>query len=188
MNRLHYLIIFFVVLLIAAYSNWLLTTFRPDKLTGPRPVRHDPDYFIEGVTATVMQVGGQPRYRLRSQRIEHYPDDHSLALTEPRADYFRPDLPAWHLRAERGRIYDRGERVFLDGAVFMNRPADRKRPAAELETRDLELLPQQEYAETAARARLRLGRNTLAGTGMQLFLKQGRLELLADGEGTYVPR
>ncbi len=188
MNRLHYLIIFFVVLLIAAYSNWLLTTFRPDKLTGPRPVRHDPDYFIEGVTATVMQLGGQPRYRLRARRIEHYPDDHSLALTEPRDDYFRPDLPAWHLRAERGRIYDRGEQVFLDGAVSMKRPADRKRPAAELETRDLELLPQQEYAETAARARLRLGRNTLAGTGMQLFLKQGHLELLADGEGTYVPR
>lgn len=188
MSRLHYLIILLVVLLIAAYSNWLLTTFRPDQLTGPHPLRHDPDYFIEGVTATVMQPGGQPRYRLRARRIEHYPDDHSLALEAPRADYFRPGLPAWQLRADRGRIYDRGEQVFLDGAVHMSRPAGAGLAAASLETRDLALQPQREYAETAARARLRLGPSRLAGTGMQVYLDQGRLELLADGEGTYVLR
>ncbi len=186
MSRLQFLIILAVVLLIAAYGNWLVTTFRSTTASGPQKVRHDPDYFIEDVTSTMMDAKGNPRYRLTAEVVNHYPDDKSVSLQAPRLEYYRQQLPPWTAESETGRIYDKGRQVFLDGEVTMHRPAEGKQPATRLYTRDLLILPDDDYAETAAAVKIKSGESELRGTGMQVYMAEGRMELLAKGMGVYV--
>ncbi len=187
MTRLHYLIILLAVVLIAAYSSWLLTAFKPKQQADQQAVRHEPDYFLEEATATVINAAGLPRYRLKAQKVEHYPDDGSVKLLQPRMRIHRKDkLPPWRITSEQGRILNRGDLIHLDGRVTMIRPASRRYAKAELFTRDLLILPQEEYAETDARVLLKSNGSQLRGKGIRVYLAEGRMELLAEGEGTYV--
>jgi len=188
MSRLQLLIVLAVVLLIVAYGNWLVTTFQTTTGIGPREVRHEPDFFIEDVISTMMDAEGKPLYRLQAAAINHYPDDKSLALGAPRVEYYRRQLPPWTAESEAGRVYDDGRQVFLDGKVTMHRPAEGTQPITELHTRDLLILPEDDYAETTASVRITSGASELKGTGMRIYLDEGRLELLANGEGIYALR
>ena len=186
MSRLQIPIILAVVLLIVAYGNWLVTTFQSTTLSGQQEVRHDPDMFAEDIISTMMDAKGNPRYRLTAEVINHYPDDKSVSLQAPRLEYYRRQLPPWTAESDSGRIYDKGQQIFLDGQVTMHRPAEGKQPATRLDTRDLLILPQDDYAETAAAVKIKSGKSELTGTGMRVYMSEGRLELLAKGKGTYV--
>lgn len=185
MSRLQLLIILAVVLLIVAYGNWLVTTFQTTTGMDPREVRHEPDFFIEDITSTMMDAEGKPLYRLHADLVNHYPDDKSLALSALRLEYYRDQLPPWTAESEAGRVYDEGRQIFMDGEVTMHRPAKDKQPATELHTRDLLVLPKDDYAETIASVKIKSGASNLKGTGMRVFFDEGRLELLANGEGVY---
>ena len=188
MSRLQLLIVLVVVLLIVAYGNWLITTFQKTTGIGPREIRHEPDFFIEDVISTMMDAEGKPLYRLQAAMINHYPDDKSLALQAPRLEYYRQQLPPWTAQAEAGRVYDEGRQVFLDGKVTMQRAAAAKYPATELHTEDLVILPEDDYAETTASVKIISGKSQLKGTGMRVYMDEGRVELLANGEGIYAIR
>ena len=185
MSRLQFLIVLAVVLLIVAYGNWLIKTFQTTTGIGPREVRHEPDFFIEDVISTMMDAEGQPLYRLQASLLQHFPDDKSVALQAPQLEYYRKQLPPWTAKAEAGRVYDDGRQVFLDGAVSMHRPGTGKQPPTDMYTENLVVLPEDDYAETAARVKIISGKNQLKGTGMRVYLDEGRLELLANGEGIY---
>ena len=188
MNRLNFLIIMFAVLLIAAYSSWLLTTFKPGQLVQKQPERHDPDYFFEGVKTTLLDANGHPSYRLTATRINHYPDDDSVTLQNPHVWIFAQKpakaLP-WEIDADRGRIIKRGEQIHLLGNVRAERAASPITAATRLDTQDLTIEPHKSYAVTAAKVRIRHGSHHLRGTGMEVYFDQGRLEILAQGVGTY---
>ena len=186
MSRLQLLIILAVVLLIVAYGSWLVTTFQATTVSDPQEARHVPDLFAEDVTSTMMDAKGNPRYRLTAEVVNHYPDDKSVSVQAPRVEYYRQQLPPWTAESESGRIYDKGRQVFLDGQVTMHRPAEDKQPATRLYTRDLLILPEDDYAETAAAVKMKSGESELRGTGMRVYMAEGRLELLAKGEGVYV--
>lgn len=186
MSRLQILIFLAVVLLIVAYGNWLVTTFQSTSVNAAQEARHDPDLFAEDVTSTIMDANGSPRYRLTAKVINHYPDDKSVSLQAPRLEYYRNQLPPWTAESDSGRIYDKGQQVFLDGQVTMQRPAEGKQPATHLYTQDMLILPQDNYAETAAAVKIKSGKSELKGTGMRVYISEGRLELLAKGEGVYV--
>ena len=186
MSRLQILITLAAVLLIVAYGNWLVTTFQSATVSDPREARHDPDMFAEDIRSTMMDAEGNPRYHITAKLINHYPDDKSVSLEAPRLEYFRRQLPPWTAESDSGRIYDKGQQIFLDGQVTMHRPAEGKQPATHLYTRDLLILPTDDYAETAAAVRIKSGESELKGKGMQVYMSEGRLELLAKGEGVYV--
>ena len=188
MSRLQLLIVLAVVLLIVAYGNWLVTTFQTTTGIGPREVRHEPDFFIEDVISTMMDAKGNPLYRMQATIINHYPDDKSLALSAPQLEYYRHQLPPWTAESEAGRVYDNGRQVFLDGKVTMHRPAAGKQPSTELHTQDLLILPEDDYAQTTANVKIISGASELKGTGMRIYLDEGRLELLANGEAVYAIR
>jgi len=189
MIRLNYLIILFAILLIAVYSGWLLTTFKPGPLAGEPLNSHKPDYFFEQVKTTLLDAKGKPRYRLTANRVEHHPDDDSVTLLHPHVRVYSQkhlDTLPWEIDAEKGRIIERGKIIHLLGAVSIERAAGVANAASKMETRDLTIEPDKSYAVTRAKVRIRHGEHRLRGTGMKMYFDQGRFEILAKGTGTYV--
>jgi lipopolysaccharide export system protein LptC len=86
-------------------------------------------------------------------------------------------------RVERG-----AERITLEGAVRLRQfPQDARQPGVALDTRDLLVLPEQSYAETAQAVVITQGAHTLKSVGLKADFKNDQFELLSQVRGSYVP-
>lgn len=186
MTRVNLLIMFFAVLLIAAYSSWLLTTFKSATQIDPNQKRHVADYYLEDISATLMDAKGNPRYRLTATRLDHYADNNTIEMTKPVLNILKNDQQEWNIISETGVIQNQGNEILLNGKVTIKQDARTKRPATVLHTRNLRIQVPDEYAETNEHVVIHHGLHRLSGTGMNLYLAGSRLELLAKGKGTYV--
>ncbi|MDZ7662255.1 LPS export ABC transporter periplasmic protein LptC [Thiohalophilus sp.] len=186
MNKLQIISIILLVILIGAFSNWLLTGLETQPRMIPREVRHDPDYFLQNFTATRMDENGVARHRLVADYLEHYPDDDTLVIQQLTLDLYREDLPPWTAQANQGVVYEQGERIELSGEVELHRPATAHNEALTLVTEKLTVYPQREYAETDAAVTITSDSSETRAIGMRLNVARGLLELLSDTRGTYV--
>lgn len=176
-----------VIVVIAVLSWRLLNVAEIDEARRQAAVHHIPDFYLDDFTATNMDAAGQPRYRLQGQHLEHYPDDGRKTVTDPRMTWFRPDLPPWIATADQAVITQNDTLVELNGQVTMHRDASAQERALTLVTRDLRIEPQRQYAETRADVLISSAGDQVRATGMQVYLKEGRIDLLANVRGTYAP-
>jgi lipopolysaccharide export system protein LptC len=186
MTRINLLILFFAVLLIAAYSSWLLSTFKSVTQTESDAKRHVADYFLEDISATLMDAKGKPRYRLTATRLDHYADNDTIEITKPVLNVLRDNQLEWNIISDTGVILKQGEEILLNGDVTIKQDARAKQPATVLHTRNLRIQLPDEFAATNENVVIHHGLHRLSGTGMNLYLAGNRLELLAKGKGTYV--
>ncbi len=184
MSRLHYFLTLLFVVMITGFASWLLSAIEQKTVDEDTTLRHDPDYFIEDLKARVFNADGSLHYRLRAQRLDHYPDDDTLELRAPKLNLFTKDQPPWIMLAEEGFVYDGGLRINLNGAVDISQPGD-THTAMRLLTRDLRIDTGRDYAETDAAVTLTRGYHQTTATGMRASLALGRIELLADTRGKY---
>ena len=184
MSRLHYFLTLLFVVMLTGFASWLLKAIEQKTFEADTTLRHDPDYFIEGLKARVFNADGSLHYRLQAQRLDHYPDDDTLQLASPVLNMFSPDQPPWLMVADEGLVYDGGLRINLNGAVDISQPGD-ARTAMRLLTRDLRIDTERDYAETDAAVKLTRGYHQTTAVGMRASLALRRIELLADTRGKY---
>ncbi|MGD8796797.1 MAG: LPS export ABC transporter periplasmic protein LptC [Thiohalophilus sp.] len=185
MNKLQVISIILLVILIGAFSNWLLTGLETGQRIIPREIRHEPDYFLQDFTATTLDKSGEPQHRLVADYLEHFPDDDTIVITQLKLSMYRKDLPPWTAQARQGVVYEEGERVELSGEVELYRPAIGREEALTLKTEQLTVYPRREYAETDAAVTITGDRSETRAKGMSLDMQRGLLKLRADTRGTY---
>jgi len=182
---------FFVPLLVtfvAGLSVWLFQG-QPDKGPVVTPQTRDvPDSFMENFTTQVLDEQGRPQYQLRATHVAHYADDDRSEFTQPEFTAFRTDDQRWTAVAETGRAENGGEQVFLDGAVIIQRYPDVALPAdLQIRTRDVRVRPADDYAETDQAATIVQGENTVKTIGLQVYFREGQMQLLSQVRGVYAP-
>jgi len=146
-----------------------------------------PDFAFTDVLLTMMGVDGAPKYRIKAPRMVHFPLNDSSALTSPDVWFFRDDGPPVELRAERARVTAMGERIWLPGAVDIERPPHDTRARLTVKTRDVTVFPDPQLARTRAPVKATSDAQRLEGVGMRLDLAAGTLALRSRVRGRYVP-
>jgi len=185
MSRSGYIILFIAVVVIAATSSWLLKTVDTQPFTILEPPRHYKDYYLQNFNATIMNENGKPHYVLKGKYLEHFPDDESIDIKQPDVKLFREKLPPWNLLSEHARVLNKGNLIYLNGNVLMNRPESANEPEINLTTSNLTLKVDQNYAETNDPVDIKTEKHRLKAKGMRVYLADGRLELLSDVKGFY---
>ena len=185
MSRFGYIILFVIVVAIAATSSWLLNKVDTQPIDTLKPARHDMDYFLKNFNATIMDKKGKPHYKLKGELLEHYPDDDSIDITQPKLELFRLKLPPWTLDATQARILNKGNLIHLNGKVKMKRTASKYETEIQLHTSNLTIKTDLDYAETNDAVDIKTEDHHLKATGMRVYLADGRLELLSDVKGLY---
>ncbi|HQU14943.1 MAG: LPS export ABC transporter periplasmic protein LptC [Chromatiales bacterium 21-64-14] len=168
-------------------TGWVL--FQAQRsLEPPAPAApHEPDYRLSTFTLRVLGPDGAVQYRLQSPSLVHYPDPDRSDLTKPRLRWYpQPGAIPWKVHAERGQVLAAGDEVRLLGTVHIDRAAEGTRRAVTIQTRDLQVWPHREVAETADLVTMRSAGATISGVGMRAYLKDGRVLLLSRVRGTYV--
>jgi lipopolysaccharide export system protein LptC len=171
---------------LAALGWWLQAHIRPPERAPTRATAAAPDYYIDDFTATTMDAAGLPRQRLTAATLLHYASDGHADLTRPRMTFFRSEGAPWDARSETGWVSGDNETVKMLGAVHISRAASAVNRAVTVDTRNLLVKPNDDYAETPERAIIRSEGSTLQGIGMRARFNLGQLDLLSQVHGEYV--
>ena len=110
--------------LLALGSYWLVRT-TPAVVTSdiPRPVRHDPDYFLEGFTLKTFDANGRIRSEVYGAKARHYPDTQWLEIDGIRIRSFDDKGQQTTAHADHGMTNEDTSQVQLIGnAVVVREP------------------------------------------------------------------
>ena len=174
---------------LGALAWWLQQDAEP-----PSPDEGDrerrPDYTVDNFTATTMDLSGRPHRRMAAVELRHYPDDDSNELQSPRLTLFEESGPPWLLRSETAWISGDQKLIRLHGKVNIDREAGVTTRPVHMETSELLLKRDQEYAETDRPVRITSQSDwTTAENGARIWLKEKlRVQLLGRVRGeTRIP-
>ncbi len=170
--------------LLAGFSQWLLYISAPPE-DRRAAQRHLPDSTMDEFVATGMGADGRPEHRLRAQRMLHYADGGGTEFIQPVLTVFQEDAPPWVVNAERGWLAQDHDSVWLKDAVRIENPDAAPSLRWRLDTRDLHVKVDEEYAETEQPVTIVGETSNTRAVGMRVFLKEGRIQLLSKVKGTY---
>lgn len=174
-----------VVLLAGTY--WLSQQVLPLPPTPDYKARHDPDYIVNNFSAVTLGVQGAPRFLMAAQKMEHYPDDDTTYLVEPRLTSPSVGKPAIRISASHGEVSHNGDEVFLHDDVQVVREASGKLGEMKITTSYLHVIPDGETADTDRPVTVTEARGTTTAVGMNIDSKARVVKLLAHVRSQYEP-
>ncbi|MFO1282026.1 MAG: LPS export ABC transporter periplasmic protein LptC [Burkholderiales bacterium] len=179
---------------LAALTYWLDAQVQapgPDK---PAGARHEPDMFIENFRAVNLGADGKPQQTLAAKRAQHYGDDGTSDLVEPRLELAEPGKPRLTLSAERGRVSADRDQAWFAGGVRAVRDAP---PGAgadglpggriTLTTEELSVATREERLTTDKAVTIEEPRGIIRGVGLEFDNAAKTVRLMSRVSGTLEP-
>lgn len=171
---------------LALATWWFAEQLQPAESPDVTKIRSDkPDYIIQKMTLTRLNLEGQARYTLQADELRHFPADDSTWLSKPWVVSRDPLKPRRDIRAEEAWTNSGAEQIELQRNVVVT---DATTPPLSLQTPFLTLLPDEDIARTTAEVLIKQGDNVLQGEGMEMNQTTRVLELHARVRGTLAPR
>ena len=144
-----------------------------------------PHLLIEGVDALTTDPSGRMYRRVRADELRRMTPGAKSVLVRPRLTMFPVSGPRWHFAAESGEVSPDGKNIYLPGPVQGRRDAVEP---LEIDSRDLRIMATNNYGESDKPATIRGASFEARGTGVKIWLEEGRIELLSDASGIMRPR
>jgi lipopolysaccharide export system protein LptC len=154
--------------LLVGLTLWLNQLVQPPAARADGSTRHDPDLVVENFRARKLATDGAVRYTLVARKMVHYPDDDSALLDTVKLEAFEPKQPKMTATADRGRLEQGGDRVWIEGNVIVDREGDAKIGPARLTTEKLLVLPDDGIARTSSEVTVVNERGRSVAQGMEL--------------------
>lgn len=176
-----------VVLLaaVAAMTVWLDQQLQPAERSRDGKTRHDPDYVVENLAATVFGPDGLPRYSLSARHTVHYPDDDTTHLEAPRLVNFSRSNSTVTVTSKTARVSSNGEHVYLTDDVRLVRSAYADKSELTMQTSYLHVIPDADIAETDKPVWVSDAHILITAVGLELNNQTRILKLLSHVRGRY---
>ena len=174
------------LLLLLAATYWLNLQVQPLPQVQSQQ-RHDVDYYVDNLSATSLNLEGQPRFTLNAEKMWHYPDDDTTHLQMPQLTSLYADRPPTLTTAQTGMISSKGDDVFLYDEVRILRPASAGLGEQRFATDYLHVVPDRDWAETDQSVVMTNQYNVIRAVGMELDNKARTVKLLSRVRATHEP-
>lgn len=132
------------------------------------PLKHEADAIVTQLEIHQIDASGQLKYRLRSTRMRHYPDDDSSFLEKPKLENHRNTAPPTTLTADQAHINSDSSEVQLKGNVVISRPAYARNPPLLAKMPTLTVYPDDAKAHTDSPVDIQRGTSWLKGVGLSI--------------------
>ncbi len=162
-----------IILALLAAITWWLTFMQqtePEKKTSK--ASHKIDYFLKDFNARSMTVTGDLKQRIRSEHMQHFVDDDSTELTNPKITMYSVGKPDLNIASDTGYISSDGELILLNGAVHIKRNALKGIAPLEIDTHNLRVQIPNDFAETDEFVTIKSAGNTIQGTGLRAHFRE----------------
>ncbi|MEO8629660.1 MAG: LPS export ABC transporter periplasmic protein LptC [Betaproteobacteria bacterium] len=168
---------------LATLTWWLDQTVQPLDSEREKASKDDPDFVVDKLEATRMNLDGTQRYSVIATKMVHYPGDNSAVLDQPHLIHFDPNTAPVSIRANQGVLSSNGENAYFSGDVQVKRAPYGKNPELSLYTSFLHVIPDRDEAKTDRAVTITSGNSTLKGVGLELNNKTHEMKLLSDVKG-----
>ena len=181
---------------LAALTYWLDAQVQPPPARRDGSSRHDPDLFLQDFKAITFDARGLPRESLSAVRADHFPDDDSAALADPKLSLTEPGHPTMTISADRGTIAGDRDRGDFAGHVRVERAAETQ-PAkpggtptgpVTLTTDLLHVFTKEQRAQTDQPVTIEETRGIIRGRGLEFDNKAKRVRIKSHVSGTLQPQ
>jgi lipopolysaccharide export system protein LptC len=187
-ERFPSLIALFLLLGLVVGTWWAADyTQRAVQIDPPRRFTHEMDAWSRNFVMLRTGLDGKPINRLESDYAEHYPDDDSYVMTNPRAVGLRPDSPVTVATSQTGTMFDGGKRIVMDKDAHMHRQADADTPPLDVRSEQLTVIPDDDIITTDLPALVTRGQSRMNGKGMKYNNKTRQLEVFASTDVEIAP-
>jgi lipopolysaccharide export system protein LptC len=168
--------------MLGGFTFWLDQTTQGDDGGNTAKLRHDPDYWVEQFTVRRFGTDGTIQHLLTAKRMEHFPDDDSTEVMSPYLAYFhgRKSIAT----ATTAWLDKEGKHVRLSGDVRVIRPGIDGGSDTILTTSVLNVVPDDESAQTDAAVTLTQAHTVIHGVGMAVSNKSQIAVLSGPVRGT----
>jgi lipopolysaccharide export system protein LptC len=176
-----------ILALLVGLTLWLNQLVQAPGGRGDGTRRHDPDLVVEKFNARKLGVDGRVLYTLAANKMVHYPDDDSAHLESLTLEAFEPLQPRMTVTADRGRLEQKGDRVWIEGNVVVVRDPDAKNGPVRVTTDKLLVLPEEGIARTSSQVRMQSPTGDATASGLEIDNKT-RMLTLDRVHATFKPR
>ncbi len=183
-ERLYNLFPLALMALLAGLTYWLDRAVQSPTAAPNALLRHDPDYIVDKMLATRMDVKGSIKNTLFAAKLVHYPDEDTTELTAPRFISHSKSSPLT-ITAKSGLASSNGENVyFRDNVRAVMAPYGEKSELV-LNTEYLHVLPDDNIARTDRAVTLTDANMVINAVGMEMNSETRVLTLNAQVKGVY---
>jgi lipopolysaccharide export system protein LptC len=178
--------LFAAVLAAAALTWWLSGGVPEEEPAAATSGGHIPEYFARNLKTVTMDAQGRPARALQTPHLTRFLDDQSSELETPVLTVYKEGEPPWVIRSERAWVSADGDTAILQGKVRISRDGAPGVRPVQIDTTNLLVRPDDDYAETAEFATLASQGNRASGVGVQAWLgKPNRIKFLSQARGHY---
>jgi len=175
------------LLLAAALASLLLLPRDDEQPAEPPTLRAGIGYYMDQAELIATGDDGRVIYRLSADTAQQDLAGGGIELVRVELAYDALLAVDWQVRADRGSIPADGRIISLSGDVVAI--AERElEPTTTIRTDYLELDPEAYIASTPARVLIERPGGTIRALGLQLYLREDRVQLLSEVEGRFTPR
>src|SRR5690606_14171786 len=157
-------------------------TQRAVSIEPPRRITHEPDAWSRNFVMVRTDAQGVAINRIEGDYLQHFPDDDSYEVQQARATGQRADSPVT-VGTSNIAIMDRdGARIIMRGDAHLHRQPYDDRPALDVSSEELILLPDEDVAYTDLPAVVVNGKSTMVGTGMRYDNGKRTLQVFSSSD------
>lgn len=171
----------------AAIASWYLSR-SGEQDDSARPVTEPAHrgYYLKNARILGTGTDGALLYEIRASNAEQQADER-IEFSDVEIAYTPASDVPWSVRANTATLYPDQQRLFLQGDVRASSNNGFSGKETEVQTESMALDPEQYTAETEERVYIRVGNQTLSGTGMLASLKDSQLEIKSNVSGRFSP-
>ena len=166
-----------VLALLVGLTLWLNQLVQAPQSRADGSRRHDPDLVVQNFNARKLGEDGRVLYTLAAKKMVHYPDDDSAHLESLTMEAFEPGQPKLTVTADRGRLEQGGDRVWIESNVVITRDPDPKTGPLRVTTEQLLVLPDAGIARTSSEVHMQSATGRADAGGLELDNKARTLKL-----------
>jgi len=157
-------------------------TQRAVQIEPPRRITHEPDVWSSNFVMVRTDADGMAINRIEGDYLQHYPDDDSYEVTTAKAIGQRADAPITIGTSDTAILDQDGSRITMRGNAHLHRRPYDDRPALDVNSDELILLPDEDVAYTDQPAVVVNGKSTIVGTGMRYDNANRTLEVFSSSD------
>ena len=152
-----------------------------------RRITHEMDSWGSNFVMLRTDPQGRPINRLDGDYFEHFPDDDSYHITEPRAVGQQVGNPITVGSSRTAIMEQGGKRIVMNTDAHIHRVADANNDALDVRSQQLIILPDDDVVFTDMPADVLKGRSRMSGKGMHYNNKTRKLQVSASTDVEIAP-
>ena len=174
--------------MLAGLTFWLDRVVQPQTIARERPLRHDPDYIVQGLAAVRLDAKGAVKHTLDAQKMTHFPDDDTTHLVAPKFVTYTETRAPVTVTSREATMSANGENVYFHDDVRVVRAAHAGESELVLETSYLHVIPDDNIVKTDKPVTIRNAGAVVTASGLELNSETRMLQLQGRVKGIYNER